>query len=276
MKVVVELAAGRITVAEPAKFNSLSVTAVGDGDARDRLQRALSRDGAGEFRDGHVWLSIEWLARRLGFPADPGFDAMIDYARSNGWVAGSPEHVRAHVEWEAGHAVLRSMPARARTVSSQEYRHVLGHFVTGVTVVTAMSGGQPVGFTCQSMSALSLNPPLILICPGKGSTTWPRIAAAGTFAVNLLSAEQGPVCSAFGRSGPNKFDGLGWNPGELTGAPVLDGVLGWLECEIQDIHEGGDHWIVTARVLDLEAYHRDPLTFFRGRLNDAWQDHAMR
>ncbi|GAA0965675.1 hypothetical protein GCM10009555_005710 [Acrocarpospora macrocephala] len=269
MKVVVELAAERITIAEPEDFHSLSVTAVGDGDARDLLQRVLTGEGAGELRDGHVWLSVGWLARRLGFPADPGFDAMIDYARSRGWFSDSPEQVRAHVEWETGHAVVRTLPNRGRTVSSQEYRHVLGHFVTGVTVVTAMSGGQPIGFTCQSMSALSLDPPLILICPGKGSTTWPRIAAAGTFAVNLLSAEQGSICSAFARSGSDKFDGVAWNPGDLTGAPVLDDVLGWLECEIQDIHEGGDHWIVTARVLDLEAHQRNPLTFFRGRLNEA-------
>lgn len=152
-------------------------------------------------------------------------------------------------------------------ISSERYRHVLGHFVTGVTVVTAMHTDKPVGFTCQSFGALSLDPPLVLLGPSKASTSWPKVAASGRFGVNMLAHDQIALGRRFAVSGGDKFAEVPWAAGRFTGAPMLSGTLGWLECEIETVHEAGDHWLVVARVLDLgAATNRLPLTFFRGTL----------
>jgi 3-hydroxy-9,10-secoandrosta-1,3,5(10)-triene-9,17-dione monooxygenase reductase component len=157
-------------------------------------------------------------------------------------------------------------PASAE-ISSEHYRHVLGHFVTGVTVVTAMHTDGPVGFTCQSFGALSLDPPLIFLCPSMTSTSWPKVAENGRFGVNVLAHDQAPLGRGFAKSGADKFADVEWSAGPLTGAPMLSGTLGWVECEIETVHEAGDHWFVIARVLDLVAdADLEPLTFFRGTL----------
>src|ERR1700691_3399698 len=143
-----------------------------------------------------------------------------------------------------------SGPEWRPSVLPQRFRTVLGHFVTGVVVVTAMTREEPVGFTCQSFTALSLEPPLILICAAKTSVTWPRVAEARQFCVNVLASGQRALCNQFARSGPGKFAGAAWHTGPVTGAPILDGVIGWLECELAEVYEAGDHWIATARVLE--------------------------
>jgi flavin reductase (DIM6/NTAB) family NADH-FMN oxidoreductase RutF len=195
------------------------------------------------------------------------FDAMISYAASKGWVDEEASHVRAHIEWanpstDAAH----TNGARPSAISPDSFRHTLGHFIPGVTIVTSITDTGPVGFTCQSFSALSLDPPLILICPAKTSTTWPLNSAQGHLAVNVLSASQEQLCRSFSRSGSDKFAGVGWRSGLQCGAPILDDVLGHLECRIEEVHEGGDHWIVTARVEACEVNDEKPLTFFQGRL----------
>ncbi|TDD27919.1 flavin reductase [Kribbella turkmenica] len=156
---------------------------------------------------------------------------------------------------------------RRIAVSSDHYREVLGHFITGVTVVTAMHTDGPVGFTCQSFGALSLDPPLVFLCASKTSTSWPKVAAGGRFGVNILAHDQIAMARRFAVSGGDKFAGISWSAGWAGGAPALPGTLGWLECEIVTVHEAGDHWFVVARVLDLAAIpDRRPLTFFRGAL----------
>ena len=92
------------------------------------------------------------------------------------------------------------------------YRHVLGHFCTGVTVITGADGGRPAGFACQAFAALSLTPPLVLFCPSASSRTWPAIANSGTFCVNVLAAGQQEIARRFGVSGPDKFAGLAGLP----------------------------------------------------------------
>ena len=149
--------------------------------------------------------------------------------------------------------------------SSRKFRDVLGRFCTGVTVVTSMSDGKPVGMTCQSFSSVSLDPPLVLFCPAKGSRAWPQMQRAGFFCVNLLSHDQLAVSDQFARRGVDKFADVTWRP-SATGAPLLDGVLGWVDCTIYAVHEAGDHYVVIGRVMDLgveEAPH--PLLFYRGR-----------
>ncbi len=102
---------------------------------------------------------------------------------------------------------------RERRSSTRALREVLGHFATGVTIVTAMEGVEPVGFTCQAFTSLSLDPPLVALAPGKSSTSWPRIAAAGSFCVNILADDQEALSRDFAVSGGDKFTGVGWRPG---------------------------------------------------------------
>ena len=126
----------------------------------------------------------------------------------------------------------RTSSARATmtaAVDAAQFRRTLGHFCTGVTVIAAAADDGPVGFACQSFAALSLDPPLVLFCPGKSSRTWPLIEAAGHFCVNVLAHDQRDVSAVFGRAGTDKFARCEWSPAP-SGAPVLDGVLTWIDC----------------------------------------------
>jgi 3-hydroxy-9,10-secoandrosta-1,3,5(10)-triene-9,17-dione monooxygenase reductase component len=148
---------------------------------------------------------------------------------------------------------------------SGRFRRVLGHFCTGVTVITTLDAGGPAGFACQSFAALSLDPPLVLFCPGRSSATWPRIAAAGHFCANVLADGQRELARVFGTSGADKFAGVGWSPSS-SGAPVLDGALTWAGCVVEAVHEAGDHYVVIGRVTELGAARAaQPLLFYRGR-----------
>ncbi len=149
-------------------------------------------------------------------------------------------------------------------ISPEHFRATLGHFCTGVTIVTAAGGDGPAGFSCQSFTSLSLDPPLVLICPSKASTSWPKIAGTGAFCVNVLAEDQEELCRGFAMRGGDKFAGIGWTPGPFTGSPVLAGALAWIECRIEATHDAGDHTIVVGRVLDLAAEDRHPLLFYRG------------
>ncbi len=146
-------------------------------------------------------------------------------------------------------------------------RDVLGHFPTGVVVVTARApDGDPLGFTCQSFASLSLEPPLVSFAPARTSTTWPRIRDVGAFCVNVLAAGQRDRSVGFARGGGavDKFTGVDWWPAP-SGAPVLEGVSAWVDCALHAEHDGGDHTIVVGRVLDLGADPaRLPLLFYRG------------
>ncbi|WP_369206370.1 flavin reductase family protein [Streptomyces sp. PU-14G] len=152
--------------------------------------------------------------------------------------------------------------------AQRAFRHVLGHFASGITVITAPGEGgghSPAGFTCQSFSALSLDPPMVAFLVGRTSATWPRIARAGVFCVNILAAGQSQLCRAFARSGADKFAGVGWDASRGTGSPVLRGALAWIDCVIDAVHTGGDHFIVTGRVQQLSAAPQGaPLLFYRG------------
>ena len=152
----------------------------------------------------------------------------------------------------------------APTIAPAAFRRALGHFCTGVTVIAAAGPDGPVGFACQSFAALSLDPPLVLFCPGKASRTWPLIEAAGAFSVNVLAHSQQDVSSVFGRAGADKFATVSWAPSP-RGAPVLDGVVTWIDCTLDQVLDGGDHWIVTGRVTALgEPTGERPLLFYRG------------
>jgi 3-hydroxy-9,10-secoandrosta-1,3,5(10)-triene-9,17-dione monooxygenase reductase component len=149
-------------------------------------------------------------------------------------------------------------------IDERVFRNVLGHFCTGVTVITSVDETGPLGFAAQSFHALSLDPPLISLSPAKSSTTWPKIRATGQFCVNILSEAQQDVSRRFAVSGGDKFGGLDWS---LSGRqlPLIARSLGHVECKIDAEYDGGDHVIVIGRVLNLAiADDVSPLVFYRG------------
>lgn len=145
------------------------------------------------------------------------------------------------------------------------FRHVLGHFPTGVVVVTAMHpDAGPVGMAVGSFTSVSLDPPLVAFLPDRASTSFPKIRAAGSFCINVLADDQEHVCRAFAARGGDKYTSTTWQPAG-SGAPVLDGVVAWIDCDIDDVLEAGDHYIVLGRVRELDVPGTtSPLLFFRG------------
>jgi 3-hydroxy-9,10-secoandrosta-1,3,5(10)-triene-9,17-dione monooxygenase reductase component len=150
----------------------------------------------------------------------------------------------------------------------RRFRQVLGHFCTGVTVITTRDEDGPAGFACQSFAAVSLEPPLVLFCPSRASVTWPRIERTGHFCANVLAADQRDLARVFavsGATGTDKFAGVRWSPSP-AGAPVLEGVLTWVGCTVEAVHEAGDHRVVLGRVRALgDCRPGKPLLFYRGR-----------
>lgn len=152
-------------------------------------------------------------------------------------------------------------------VTPRMMKDVLRNFGTGVTVITATGPDGPVGFTCQTFASLSLDPPLVSFCPARTSTTWPRIRDIGRFTINILADDHSWLSDNFARagaSGANKFDGVSHTLA-TGGGPILEGVLAWVDCRLRAEHDGGDHTIVVADVLDLDAAPDvNPLFYFRG------------
>ena len=148
-------------------------------------------------------------------------------------------------------------------IDPAHFRHVLSHFASGVVVVTGVVDGTPAGLTCQSFTALSLRPPMVLFCPARTSTSWRRLATADHLCVNVLNADQHQVSDAFGRSGTDKFAGVVWSP-TPHGAPALDGAAAHIEVRVAAQHDGGDHHIVACSVVSLSAASDpDPLVYYR-------------
>jgi 3-hydroxy-9,10-secoandrosta-1,3,5(10)-triene-9,17-dione monooxygenase reductase component len=142
-------------------------------------------------------------------------------------------------------------------------RQVMGHFATGVTVITASHDGEPVGLAANSFTSVSLDPPLVLFCAAYTSSTWPRIEAAGHYCVNILPEDGEQTCRIFASPG-DRFSQVAWHAG-VTGAPVLDDALAYIDCEIHAVHDGGDHAIVVGKVVELGHQEQGkPLAFYRG------------
>jgi flavin reductase (DIM6/NTAB) family NADH-FMN oxidoreductase RutF len=153
----------------------------------------------------------------------------------------------------------------APNIDTARFRQVLGHFPTGVTIVTGLEGSDPVGLTCGAFFSISLDPPLVGFCADKSSKSWPRIQPSGRFCVNVLGQDQEDVSRVFATSGADKFSGLGWKKGS-TGSPIINDVLAWIECTIDAEHEAGDHTVVVGRVVELHVGDEPegPLLFYRG------------
>jgi flavin reductase (DIM6/NTAB) family NADH-FMN oxidoreductase RutF/DNA-binding IclR family transcriptional regulator len=152
-----------------------------------------------------------------------------------------------------------------RVVEPHRFREVLGHLPTGVVVITALDeSGAPLGMTIGSFSSASLDPPLVAFFPDRASASFRAIRQASSFCVNILSAQQEAICRTFALRGGDKFRDVTWTPCP-SGAPVIDGVVAWIDCEQEAIHEAGDHYVVLGRVRDLGvATPAVPLLFFQG------------
>ena len=152
-------------------------------------------------------------------------------------------------------------------MGASEFRQAIGHFATGVTVVTSVGAvGEPVGTTASAVTSLSLSPPLVLVCLDRASLTLAAIRAHGAFAVNVLAAPQRHLSANFARRGlAAAWDGVRYRTGP-TGSPRLDGVLAALECTVENRMPGGDHEIIVGRVHDVATSEQDaaPLLYWRG------------
>lgn len=141
----------------------------------------------------------------------------------------------------------------------------MGHFATGVTVVTGRDDGGPFGLTANAVAAVSLEPALVLVCLSWSSASVERILESGTFAVNVLKASDEEVARRFSEGSRDaRFQEVEFSTGP-TETPLLDRALAWLDCRVWRTYEGGDHAIVVGEVLECEAREGSPLIFFRGR-----------
>jgi len=152
--------------------------------------------------------------------------------------------------------------------SPDEFRRALASYPTGVTVVTALGDEGPSGATANSVTSLSLDPPMMLACLDRGSRTLATVRASGRFGVNALAAGQEELAVRFAGKDPEsaKWEGIGWS--ESDGCPRLSEALVWIPCELRDLIDGGDHLIVTGTVLDAAAREGQPLIFHRGAYRD--------
>ena len=160
-------------------------------------------------------------------------------------------------------ALAAPAPAELRR-EARSFRDAIGRFATGVAFVTAAPDGEPAGLIVNSLTSVSLEPPLVSFCPSRSSLTWSRMRRTGCFAVNILGGQHEPFAKRATPAGANRFAGIDWELGG-TGAPLLTDALASFECEIVAEHPTGDHWIVVGQVNDLHiSPATDPLIFFAG------------
>lgn len=150
-------------------------------------------------------------------------------------------------------------------IETSEFRRILGHWVSGVAVVAARApDGQPCGLTANAVASVSLQPPLILVCIDHAADSHDCIRDAGSFSVNVLASDQERLSRRFAAWDlARKFEGVAWSMG-VTGAPILDDVLAWIECRIHAVHPAGDHSIFVGEVIAGDAREGVPLLYYRG------------
>ena len=155
-----------------------------------------------------------------------------------------------------------------RQADKARLREIMGHYATGASIVTATFDGKPHGLAVNSLTSVSLEPPLILFCPAKSSDTWPAIRDAGHFVVNILAHGQLDMLKKFAKKGADRFADVGYHDSP-SGSPVLHDVLAHLECRIEEIYDAGDHYVTLGRVLDLDVSDTGvPLVFYRGGFHE--------
>ncbi len=152
-------------------------------------------------------------------------------------------------------------------ITSDEFRRVLSHFASGVTVVTTWDAeGRPTGLTASAFTSVSLIPPLILVCVDQQAQCYPALKAHGRFAVNILATDQEPLSRHFALTRPNKFEHIGFKKG-ARGLPLLPEALAHLECRTVHTYPGGDHTIFVGEVEAAGVGGGEPLLYYRGQYN---------
>jgi flavin reductase (DIM6/NTAB) family NADH-FMN oxidoreductase RutF len=146
-------------------------------------------------------------------------------------------------------------------VGPSEYKDALRKFASGVALVTVSADGRVHGMTATSFASVSLDPPLVLVCLEKGSRTRAMLLSSKTFAVSLLGAGQEAVAHAFATVGHKSFDNVPHRLGH-NGAPLIEGAIAWIECDVHSIVEGGDHDVVIAEVIACTATDGAPLLYY--------------
>lgn len=150
-------------------------------------------------------------------------------------------------------------------LDARDIRNVMGHFATGVTVITTKDKtGKPFGLTVNSFTSLSLNPPLVIVCVDKTVDCYSCFEDSKVFAVNVLGEDQEEISQRFATKGIEKFEGVKWRMGE-KGSPLLDGVIGAIECKVAQSYDGGDHTIFLGEIVKATAQGDRPLLFFKGK-----------
>ncbi|MBC8048953.1 MAG: flavin reductase family protein [Chitinophagales bacterium] len=146
----------------------------------------------------------------------------------------------------------------------KELRKALGAFVTGVTVIATLeANGNPRGFTANSFTSVSLDPPLILVCIAKSAVSYTTFAASKAFAVNILSEYQREISGVFASKAPDKFNAVAWRIG-VGGSPLFEGVTGWFDCKTASTVDAGDHLILIGEIVDFGNSSANPLAYCRG------------
>jgi 3-hydroxy-9,10-secoandrosta-1,3,5(10)-triene-9,17-dione monooxygenase reductase component len=150
-------------------------------------------------------------------------------------------------------------------ISSEVYKNTLGHFASGVTIVSGIYKGKVHGFTCQSFSALSMDPPLVMLAVSKASVSWPPISKSRRMSISILAEDQGNLARQFAVSGVEKFKNVDFRLSDL-GLPLIDGAQAYIECEIKRRISAGDHIVVIGEILNLVSTNSwSPLIYYRGK-----------
>lgn len=168
------------------------------------------------------------------------------------------------------------MSLSSTAIEPLSFREALGHYASGITVITSNIDDELIGFTCQSFHSVSMNPPLVSFSVMSSSASYPRIRQAGRFAVNILSDEQVRISNQFARRGADKWHEVERHESPL-GNPVIAGSLHWLDCEIFAEHVAGDHLIVIGEVKAMslqEATATQPLLYFKGQYRNIAAHHV--
>lgn len=164
-----------------------------------------------------------------------------------------------------GRYQMTGRPDAAGITDHAALRRVLGHFPTGVTIVTALGGRGPVGLSVNSFTSVSLTPPLVAFFPAHTSGSWPEIRATGTFCVNVLDADSEPLARLFATPGADRFADAAWRSAPYSGAPLFANAVAWVDCAVEATVPAGDHDFVLGRVIELGSDDgRHPLLFHRG------------
>jgi len=151
-------------------------------------------------------------------------------------------------------------------IEREQFFALMASFASSVTVITSKGpDGVPRGLTASAFCSVSLDPRLCLVSVDNRSESIGAIADGGTFAVNILASDQEEISRRFASKLPDKFEGVSYKSGTATGAPILDGVLAWIECSVHQAIPAGDHTVFIGEILDGTATEGEPITYFRGQ-----------